>query len=134
MGYYSTITGEISFEPPASYGEIRSLSDKDRLFRFVQVAETQETEEGTLTKVSARRIEPVLDEVEYVDDRIKAYSMESDLTDFRAALPNRRWSGEFRVEGEEAGDVQRLFVDDKGHVVLWKARLLWPDGTSEPAR
>ena len=128
MGYYSTITGEISFEPPASYGEIRSLSDKDRLFRFVQVAETQETEEGTLTKVSARCIEPV------DDDRIKAYSMESDLTDFRAALPNRRWSGEFRVEGEEAGDVQRLFVDDKGHVVLWKARLLWPDGTSEPAR
>lgn len=128
MGYYSNISGEIDFEPPATWTEIRASGAREEWFKFEVKSEEFDTDEGTLTRRSARKIVVI-----YHDDG-KAYHVEEELAILIAALPGREFSGEFRIEGEDNNDISRLFVDADGNVVRWRAQLLWPDGSTEKGR
>lgn len=128
MGYRSDMSGEISFSPPASWQELRSFARSDQcLFQFDIDEETVDTPEGELTRKTASRIVPRW------ESEVKAYTVAEDLNTFIDALPGRTFRGEIRIEGEESGDIRRAFIKD-GVVVIWQARLLWPDGTTEDGR
>lgn len=125
MGYYSTFSGAITFDPPVRGEELENAPSPPEGL-FVLKVDTQEEPhpEGTLIKKFSERIEP-----RWVD-QVKAYSVASDLEAVVKLLPGRTFKGEFRIEGEEVGDVRRVFIDD-GKVVEWKAELIWPDGARE---
>lgn len=127
MGYYSSVHGDISFSPPLTWADLKDYDPGNALFKFDIERELQEAPEGTLEIKTASRI------ICAYEDEIKAYTVEQDLTKLLELLPDRTFSGEFRIEGEEAGDIRRVFID-RGKVVEWKAELAWPDGSREPGR
>jgi hypothetical protein len=113
-----------------THEEVESMSDidEDCLFRF-QVFETETPVTGGLLKSKGCCvIEPRW------GDEVKAYTVKADLAGLVDFLPGRTFTGEFRIEGEENGDIRRVFVDESGTVVEWYPTLTWPDGRTEAHR
>lgn len=133
MGYYSTLYGSITFDPPLVGDELAGYPIKGdghdgyRSVALEVVEERDDTAEGYVVRRVAREIVPATDE------DIKAYDLPGSFTELVAKLGARTFEGEIRIEGEAAGDVQRLLVVD-GRAAHWKASLLWPDGSTEPGR
>ena len=127
VGYMSTVRGAIVFDPPMTHEEVESMYDidEDCLFRF-RVFETETPVTGGLLKSKGCCvIEPRW------EDEVKAYTVKDDLAGLVDFLPGRTFTGEFRIEGEENGDIRRVFVDESGTVVEWYPAITWPDGTEE---
>jgi hypothetical protein len=130
MGYYSTVRGEVVFDPPMTYEEVESADDINGncIFRF-RVNETETPVAGGLLKSkSCCVIEPRW------EDEVRAYTVKADLARLVSVLPGRTFTGEFRIEGEENGDIRRVFIDKDGQIVEWYPTLTWPDGRIEEHR
>src|SRR4051812_16240713 len=122
MGYYSTVSGEITFAPPLTWAEIQAAENPNTSLFALRIDEEQEdTPGGVFVRKTASTIYPRYRE------EVKAYTVEADLEAVLRVTPGRTFVGEFRVTGAD-GDVQRAFIED-GRVVVWDAVLLWPDGS-----
>lgn len=135
MGYYTNVTGEILIEPPIPWGEIRdseylhgddgwTVGDCSLALR-IDEAEV-ETDEGTLVRREATAVEPVTDN----SYRAGGDACEADL---QCILNHhgegRTFTGRLNGEGEDNGDMWRLYVRD-GRAVLVRARIVWDDETT----
>lgn len=125
MGYYSHVYGEITFDPPLTHEDVEGLDVGEGIFRF-RVFETETTVMGGVLKSKGS----CAIETAY-EDEIKAYDVEGDLNRLITQLPGRVFRGEFRIEGEEQGDMRRVFIDMDHKVVEWRPTITWPDGEVE---
>jgi hypothetical protein len=120
MGYYTRFDGEIRIEPPLTWAEIKrgpGLQD----IRLRTVEDTQETDEGRITRVTADAVTPLM------EDSYKGYSIVEELQSLVDAHgKNHRFVGYISAEGEEAGDLWRLAVKN-GKAVKIEPRIVWPD-------
>ena len=127
MGYYSYVRGSISFDPPLTHKEIQEIqnmaSDSNWVFELDIEIRVRDTEEGELSYSTCNSIQSAS------EDQIKAYDAVEDLKTLVRRIPSpRTFNGEFRIEGEESGDIWRLRVVN-GTVVEERAMVVWPDGT-----
>lgn len=140
MGYYSTMTGEITFSPPlnadrcneANQEQIRLLADPDSeetLFRLRPSEDTQACEACGQTIQGAMLYDGI--EVRY-DDSIKAYTLEEDVDTLNGLLGERSYSGLIEITGE-GGDKHRV-LGKEGGLTVWEAEYIWPDGSRDKPR
>lgn len=118
MGYCSKIRGELKCAVPIKN---KDIPPPEKIFEFVRQENTKETDDGLFTCIFSDQIG-----VRYQDE-IKAYRVVHELEKLINSVPMRDWNGEFRIEGEDKGDIRRIFVKD-GVVVEWRVKLMWPDG------
>src|ERR1035437_7331797 len=109
MGYFSYVRGSISFNPPLTHKEIQEITnmaiDTNWLFEFDIEIRAKDTEEGELRYSVCNSIR-----CKY-EDPVKGYTMVDDLKILVRRIPSpRSFTGEFRIEGEESGDIWRLRV------------------------
>ena len=122
MGYRSAIEGEITFSRPLNRREAAPLAEimKDpwNVYELVTEMEERDTDEGTLTIHSTEGVRSM-------GDGFKAYEWESILRRLIDALPDGvTASGYLQRDGEETGDMERLYV--RGCVVTSvKPRIIW---------
>jgi hypothetical protein len=142
MGYYTRVTGEIRFEPPIPWGAVKDdeylkdWSESSKCIRLHVEEATVETDEGTLTKRSVVGIVPIS------EDRFKAYDIEAEVQEVvsRYCSPGgRECHGRLEGEGEESGDLWRLYVRSAANgreyeVVKDAPRIVWPDGEIQDGR
>lgn len=135
MGYHSRCRGEITFEPPLSWPEIRDnefLAEKDYHYDdiYIKVAESEtqtETEAGvvvTIRRLGLALTTPEGDEQRFhgLADQMKRFATQIDLSNGRA-------KGAIVRVGDESGDVQRYYFTEAGEFKSDQAQLFWPDGT-----
>lgn len=133
MGYTTYARGEIRIDPPLTASEIKGSpfmpdvarqrgTNRDVMFQ-IQMSEI-ETPEGTLFKRSAVAI------VQSWEDEPRNYDIVAhvqELIDLHGT--GRTFTGHFDMEGEEPGDIWRLYVRD-GKAVRVDPVITWP---GEPA-
>lgn len=123
MGYYSTVRGQIYFDPAISQED---ASRNEVIAKFLYNS-------GSYTDIELRAPRgSLLDAIESsYEDEFKAYSLVNELKELVDALgPDRTYFGylEIQGEGDGAGDIDlwRLKVKD-GKVVDIKPQLVWPE-------
>jgi hypothetical protein len=122
MGYYSTLQGKITITPPLTHAELRD-TDPIMVYRhrsvYVRVTTTvEESADGTITRTTGTCVVPS-------DESAKFYELSEDLRSLVAAFPGHNWDGYIERHGEEAGDLERLYVRD-GQVVSVVPTITWP--------
>lgn len=135
MGYHSRCRGEISFEPPLSWPEIREnefREEKDYLYDdiYIKIAESEtqtETEAGVV--ITIRRLGLALTTPEGDEQRFNDLEAQMKRFATQIDLSNGRADGYIVRVGEESGDVQRYYFTQTGEFKTEKAKLFWPDGT-----
>jgi hypothetical protein len=126
MGYSSQLSGEMSFSRPLTAKETRvvdAVIDREvwDYYRLTIESTSEETEEGTLTRTFAYGIELIEEGWSG-----KAYEWENELRKIAHALPDDvTTSGYFERSGEEAPDLERLYIRN-GDVVSVKPEIVWP--------
>lgn len=121
MGYYTTLDGQINFDPPANHGKVeqieKALGEGDFYGSVKLNTETLRinTDAGVLHSKTADAIVPTTDESH------KTYTINRELEAIVSRLPGRTFSGQILWEGEESGDVGRYMVVD-GFVREQKAK------------
>lgn len=137
MGYYSTMSGELTISPPLTWGqfkdsEFREGSEASRgtypCVKFRVEQETIESDTGRTEVITAVAVEP-----ESGESR-KLYYLEEEVQRLVDAYPGHTFTGEFLIEGEEALDVWKLVVDDQRKVRQVHPRIVWPDGSEMRGR
>jgi hypothetical protein len=135
MGYETRVTGMINIEPPLPYGQIKAspfrVHNRDTVLAFEEDHRVEDTDEGTLSKVTAVGIRARDESLD------KHYGVDIELTKIVEAYPGHRFTGELVICGVEPGDISRLRVEygagpGRGmvnKVVKEKATLTWPDGS-----
>lgn len=125
MGYNTTVTGEIRFDPPLTWAEIKK--DKFNLQNHYEVfidpdKTIRETDEGQETIITADRLLP-----SWIDG--KHYHLEEHVQKFMDLYgTGRTFTGRFECVGEEQPDMWRLEVHD-GRVAVTRAVVVWPEDT-----
>jgi len=132
MGYYTRITGRFTITPPLTLDD---LQDSDftpergrragRDLEFFFLDEPVTTEMGTMLVRTAAALQPL-------SSPTKAYRIIEDVQDFLDSHPGHVLTGRLDCRGEEAGDLWRLEVHG-GRAVKVTPRIVWPDGSEEPA-
>lgn len=129
MGYYSHCRGEITFNPPLTWREIRNskfLKVDDSVIEIsIETDENEtDTEDGVLIARVGSRL--VADE-----EQRKFYDIEQRFDEFAQEfnLSNGRASGYIVRVGEESGDVERYYFDKDGAFKSDSAHLVWSDGS-----
>jgi hypothetical protein len=122
MGYYSTLQGEITITPPLTHRELRDadpvMVDANRSV-YVRVVKTvDESPNGTLTRTTGPAVVPN-------EESAKFYELGEDLQALVDAFPGHDWDGYIERHGEEAGDMERLYVRG-GRVVSVMPTITWP--------
>lgn len=127
MGYYTTVTGEISIEPPLTWAEIKASpfapSDtvRDDFDVRLRIEETAvDTDEGQLIRRAASAL------VASWSDCFKAYYLVEHIQKAIDAFPGHTFTGRLECEGEENTDIWRVVVRD-GRAVKVEPRIVWPD-------
>ena len=125
MGYYTTVTGHFRIEPPIEGKELHGFDEEDIPFGFkAEIYEDRtEVEDGILL---VRK----LDWLGAYDDDFKAYSFEEDLQGLVSRFPGHKWIGCMEGEGEENGDMWRLYIR-KDKVIRHAVKNMWPDPPEE---
>lgn len=129
MGYNTRVTGEIAITPPLTWAEFKdspfntsSIDAYDGLkevkFRIVETH--VDTDEGTLTRITATALIPASEEEQ------KFYNLVVHVNQAIAAFPGHTFTGRFDCEGEETGDLWRVVIRD-GRAVRVEPRIVWPD-------
>lgn len=121
MGYYTSINGTITLSRELNHFETTTLLVKDMYGVYLQPAEISkiETPEGVFHKRVTK----------YVDFELegKNYGFEEEFRNFIAELPaDVTANGYVQGEGEEQGDVWRLYVKGR-EVRRVAAKLVWPE-------
>jgi hypothetical protein len=128
MGYSSYVTGDgLTFSRALTASEVRAFlrilkaSEWASYFLNLDVQEeTVETDEGTLTKMSAQSLSAT-------GTSGTAYGLTEDLTALIKSLPaDVTVSGYVERIGEEFPDAERIHVIGR-RVVAVKAEIVWPD-------
>jgi hypothetical protein len=128
MGYYSQCRGEITFNPPLTWAEIKdSKFLNPTLFYDIEIEveeQSRDTEDGVvLSRVGRKLVTPEDDHKFYdIKDRFEEFAEEFDLGNGRA-------SGYIVRVGEESGDVERYSFDQEGLLKSESAHLVWADGS-----
>lgn len=135
MGYDSHMSGEITIEPPLNWteyqaaGRFRRTADggdgRDTWLHLPLQEQPVETDDGTLVRKFADRIEPRTDE----PVRRAEQGMSDDLAVLVDMFPGHTFTGHLYRAGVRQGDVQRYWVGDDQAVCTEHARLAWVDGT-----
>ena len=128
MGYYTSVTGLITIDPPITWGELYDTpwaageDDYEHDVQLQIVSTYEETDEGTLERKFATAIVPAS------EDGYKAYRIEEHLQDIltRFAVDGRTFRGYLQGEGEDNEDVWRLSVRS-GQPHMSKARLVFDE-------
>lgn len=107
MGYYTYVSGDISFTPPLTEEEIE----------VIEAAMEQEQIFGMTVE---------LDKIVPYDDEFKAHNFEEDLQLVVNMLPGREFFGFMEGQGEDNDDVWRVRIED-GTVQKQKAVMTWPE-------
>lgn len=128
MGYYTNYSDEIAIEPPLSWAELQEVpqfcvgdygySDRDVKLRVVD--EKVNTSEGLLIKRTATHIEPSS------EDSYKGYSIVEHVQELVDKFgKSHAFTGYINAEGEEAGDLWRLYVIE-GNATKVEPEIIWP--------
>jgi hypothetical protein len=132
-----SIEGEITFDPPISWVEIRDLGvrfvkgsgDKeyDRLLWLEVEEEEAEVDDGTLLRKRGVRFR--ISEYDALNAGCLYEEVENILKTFTLGAKGvRTFKGEILVLGERQGDIWRVrIVDNKA--VEERVSITWPDGT-----
>ncbi len=125
MGYYSYLTGEMTFSRSLKRDEATKArppeSDPWQFYKLTEEKETRETYEGTLTITRVTGTELIH------TDQVKAYEWESRLRMIVEKLPDDvTVSGYFERIGEEQPDMERLYVKGR-EVVSVRPTIMWPE-------
>jgi hypothetical protein len=132
-----SIEGEITFDPPISWVEIRDLGvrfvkgsgDKeyDRLLWLEVEEEEAEVDDGTLLRKRGVRFR--ISEYDALNAGCLYEEVENILKTFTLGAKGVRiFKGEILVLGERQGDIWRVrIVDNKA--VEERVSITWPDGT-----
>ncbi len=127
MGYYSDLSGEVTFSRSLTVKEAKKVKEaQDSVwgyYELIQEAETREVDEGTLTvtRTTGLRL------LEEVQSQCKAYEWKNMLRAMIEALPEDvTTSGYFERIGEESPDMERLYVIGR-RVVSVKPEIVWPE-------
>lgn len=125
MGYYTTVTGSFEIVPPLKGKEMSGFTEEDIPYGLSgEIIEThKEVDDGTLVIRSLEHI--------YADgDSFKAYTFENDLQAMVSRFPGHKWVGRVQGEGEEQGDMWRLYIRD-GKVIRHEVKNMWPEAPPE---
>lgn len=130
MGYYSTVSGEITFTPPIPWSEVEGgpfdeapadARGMQKEIKFRAVEEVRAEGEWRMTRRIAVAVVPRW------EGQFKAYHLTEHLQELVDRFgEGRTFSGRFEVEGEDAADIWRLRVRD-GRAVEIKPIITWPD-------
>jgi len=121
MGYEYRTNGEISIEPPLTWGEISKspYSDPDRRGLRLEIDEERvDTPDGVLMRRTAELV---------AASDVYRGDLAADLTKLIQHFPGHTFDGWIDCYGEEPGDIQRVGVVN-GQVVCQVARIVWPGG------
>jgi hypothetical protein len=124
MGYYSHLRGGWAVHPPLKWSEIEphvELTEAGRRTVWLQVEEKKEDhEEGVLITKVCHHV------AVYEGESIKAYDTEQEVREIAEAFPDHEFRGYMQVEGEENGDMWRMYIV-KGKAIKHTVEALWPD-------
>lgn len=134
MGYITRFDGEFVISPPLNWAEVRSSRfspdqfQTHRLDVKVRVGESVvDDDEGTRIIRTGVALVPA-----YEDD-MRGYNIVDHVQQFINEHPGHALTGRLDCEGEQAGDLWRLEIQD-GRAVQVRPRIIWPDGTEEAVR
>ena len=126
MGYLTSLSGYLNIEPPLTYAEFKGspftsfeTDDGADILALTVEEHDVETVEGTLTVKTATAIEPY-------EDSVKAYDIEEKLQRIVDAFPGHAFTGCIEGDGQDQGDVWRLYVRN-GRVVKIEPTITWPE-------
>lgn len=131
MGYDSSLAGELRIEPPLTWAQIKDSEhlgcerarENGKGVCLVERDELVETDEGTLTRRYA-------DSVAFAwDYPVKLYDIVAEIQTLVDAYPDREFTGEFRGEGYDFGDIWLLRVNADRRVERILPTITWPDGS-----
>lgn len=128
MGYTTRVTGEFTITPPLTWPE---FSDSQYAPHNIDVPyepsfmlhvdeQTVDTEDGMLTRRTATAL--VMREI----DEYRAYELLEEVQEAIDAFPGHVFAGRLDCEGEETGDLWRVYIRD-GKAVRVEPRIVWPD-------
>lgn len=131
MGYYTNYTDEITIHPPLSWEELQTVPEfynedshwgsSSRDVKFDVQEERVNTPQGVLIKREARAIEPLQ------EDSYKGYYIVEHVQDLVDRFgDSHTFSGYISAEGEEAGDLWRLYVIG-GNATRVEPTITWPE-------
>lgn len=114
MGYNTLLSGGLTFDPPLSVHE------------FANSPYTQFGDAGSWLF----KVEEMTKVVPYTDDKTKAYDIETELQAFVDSMPGATFTGFIGGEGEENGDMWRIYVR-AGRVDRVTPTITWPSEEGE---
>jgi hypothetical protein len=126
MGTYTRVDGEIRIEPPLTWSEFKDSpfntdSDNVNLCVRLDVAEeVVETDDGTLTRKTARAVIPIR------EDSYKAYRLTEEVQQVIDSFPQHVFTGRLECEGEQPGDLWRVVVRNRRAEEI-RPKIVWPD-------
>lgn len=130
MGASCRLTGEITFDPPLTWGEYRQSRFRadhgpDTDLQFTELRTPKDTDEGELVirtalAIEARSLEPG-----------SFYLAKEELEEIVADYGDARTFGGFLMltDSDNPTGVYRYRIDEDGLVVEERAVMTWPDGT-----
>lgn len=126
MGYYSSLRGELTFDPPIISGaDVAALSDYGYLrvetVKAIVTVGTQTTHTGVAVTTG----------VEFDVSERKVHNLESEVRAFVSSVDSRNLTtvnGTIEVFGEDSTDIWRLIVENSV-VRREEAEVRWPDGS-----
>lgn len=128
MGYYSSLEGRIEIDPPLPWSAVVGSEYVDSLGALrgvwfeLAVKTRTEGDDEIITRTAVAVVGP--------EDRHKHYQLENHLKEIAELIgPDRDTPGWLVREGEEQGDIVRYGIR-RGKLIIEKADVRWPDGTS----
>jgi hypothetical protein len=127
MGYYSSLEGRITIDPPLPWSAVAEtdyvgdLGALRGVWFELDVKSRWEGDDEIVTRTAVAVVGP--------EESRKHYELENHLREIAALIgPDRDAVGWLVREGEEQGDVARYGIR-RGKLVVEKAEVRWPDGT-----
>ncbi len=138
MGYYTRVTGRIEIHPPIPWGRVKDSgylagdpygwpkNDGSVLLRVDE--HHREVELGYVVEKAAIAIDPSS------EDSYRAYSVDTDVQRIVDQYgKGHTFTGYLHGEGEENGDVWRVYVDEYHLVHRVEPAVSWPSGPWDDA-
>lgn len=126
MGNETRISGQIEITPPITWGELRKANwptdnPYAKAIRLV-IEETEvDVDDGVMIRRAGTAIAPIH------EDYYKAYDIDDHINEVVDAFgKDRTFTGYLEGEGEEPGDLWRLYIRN-GAAERVRPQIVWPD-------
>jgi len=137
MGYVTHLSGELTIQPPLTYGELRdqrswlTFKQDDHSYRSLCL-ETTESEVETPDGRLLSRTSSTVRVFDLGDGRYGPDDVATDIAALVNAFPDHVFTGRIHYEGEENGDLAKIIVDfDAEHtahsVRIVRPEIRWPE-------